>query len=253
MAENDIDHLGEIIVQHIDRVGGAETFGDAGEVPEIGIQDRHFLRFAAQAAFALGQQLIGHLLAHIAGHGGFKPFFIGDVLDDDHRADDLALRVDQRDDGQIHGNLLAVRLDQIFVDGGVGIAGGLDLGDGLGDPGVGVLEQVIGGQPQQRVARRNLQYGLGGIVDGDHAPLVVEGDQSVGGALEDTVVVVFDGQHLVEQLRVVQRHGDLRGEGTEARLVPFLEQTPFLLRTWVTPICSPALLVIGMQRMLSVL
>ena len=57
MAKYDIDHLGEIIVQHIDRVGGAEAFGNPGEIAEIGKQDRHFLRFAAQLAFALPDSL----------------------------------------------------------------------------------------------------------------------------------------------------------------------------------------------------
>src|SRR5262249_6065564 len=106
----------------------------------------------------------------------------------------------------------------------------VDYLDALKNPGIRAGEELRRG-PVQDVGRRGPQNTQSGVVAGNDLAVLVEGDDAVRHALKHALVVVLHVLDVVEQFRVLQADGKLRGKRFEARFIVLGERPTLFVQS----------------------
>ena len=187
------------------------------EAADVGEQHRRFHRLPPQHVGSGGDELGGDARIHVARHRRLQALFARDVLDHEHRPDPLVFDRSQRQ----HGD---VRRDRFLPEDQLGIHQHFrrpTFPDSLKlpkHPGVAAGEE-IGHRLVQHLRGRGSENPQAGRIAGDDLPRVIDGDHAIRHRFEHRLAVVLHVLHVGEQLGILQRDRNLRGERPETRFI----------------------------------
>ena len=212
LVEDALDHPLEVVVEQRHRGVGAEALGQRCELPDVAEEDRGegFRATEQVAAGVLCEQPVRQLGIHVARERRANALLVGDVLDDDQRAELRLVAGPERQDADVRRDGRPVDRE-LRIERQVACARLAGPLDPLDEP--LALGKDLGRRFPDDVRLLPSEDAAPGRVARLRQAFLVESDDAVRHALQHALVVVAHRLHVGEELRVLESARDLCGEG----------------------------------------